>query len=396
MKKLLLATMALFLVATPCFAQRVDGISIGAASVTPTGLTSDSLSDWLGEGNLFPKTTYAPGGTIAFNKTYNLVTKNYCDNTSGCWAMDGSAGEADIATGNLFSLDASGTVGSATSTNVTDFTGYRRLFGEGTLSKDVEGSVLDATGTALSIVGRINFTGTLAGTNRRYLVSKYSTGDNQRQYALTTTDNEAGGYYVLGTLMSSSGTSGTAIDSTTHLSPNTEYCVGMVYNGTDVRFYIDGELEAGPTSRTSSFYDGTAPLLIGDKVAGSSSTRFAGYIDELMVTTQTLLAGDVKSICDNGINGNRGGSAVADIFTLPSSPLNKSHCFTQSIANISPITIKPQSTHFMSAQDGTVRCGVGKGLISSGAAGDSICVVGTDSKNWSVFGGAAGAWSCEE
>jgi hypothetical protein len=90
----------------------------------------------------------------------------------------------------------------------------------------------------------------------------------------------------------------------TTLSINTWYHVALVYNGTDIRLYLNGALDSGtdnPMSYESGIYDSNAPFAIGRR--GDGTDYFDGQIDELAVFNRALTADEISSIYENGLNG---------------------------------------------------------------------------------------------
>lgn len=72
---------------------------------------------------------------------------------------------------------------------------------------------------------------------------------------------------------------------TTDLQPNTWYHVAMTYDGTNVRFYLDGDLQSTSASTSGNIYDNALSVRIGGQASGDNpgALAFKGKIDEVNI-----------------------------------------------------------------------------------------------------------------
>jgi len=389
MKKTIIV-LAITLLSTQALAQST-GLDPNAMLVTPTGSsTSDTLANLLA----LPDVTFSSGGILTTDTGFYIATKNYCSEAdTACWLMSGTTTEADVSlTGTA--LLSNNAVGAATAAGLpVDFTGTSRLFTNGDLNRNVEGELLDITGTAISIVAMIYKTSTTTVGVLPTLVAKYNTTGDQRQYSFFLDHNTAEDTFRFKLSLVSDGTAGTLAQytSNTQIAINTPHCLAAVYDGTDVRLYLDGVLDSTPTARTDAIFNGNADFMIGRRVGGA---EYKGYMSEVMVKAGILSAGDVSSICSYGINGNRGGLNLDTYFTLPDNRVGRWAQFSSAPATATPVAIEPPTGSVISKTDGTGYCTAGQRLVSSGAAGDAVKVISVDSSHWAALGGANGAFSC--
>jgi hypothetical protein len=69
------------------------------------------------------------------------------------------------------------------------------------------------------------------------------------------------------------------------------YYVAYVYNGVDLRIYVNSVLDNTPPSRTGSLKTNSYPLLIGKY----GTTSFNGVIDEVRVYNRALSAAEIQA-----------------------------------------------------------------------------------------------------
>ncbi len=137
--------------------------------------------------------------------------------------------------------------------------------------------------------------------NYIYLVSKYlSTGD-QRSFAANAYANGTTGFVLSpdGTY----GARGVAVTPTGALSNGTWAHIGCVYNGTDMRVYIDGSLASNgsdnPYTYSGGIHSGSAPFRISSY---APSIYYAdGLINEVLIFNDAKSAEDVYSLYNEGI-----------------------------------------------------------------------------------------------
>ena len=89
----------------------------------------------------------------------------------------------------------------------------------------------------------------------------------------------------------------TSVSGTTTLSTGTWYFATLTYDGTNMRLYLNGSLEA-----TSSAI--TANVLIGSQIIGrafwTSGNFFNGYLDEIGIWSRALSADEVSQLYNSG------------------------------------------------------------------------------------------------
>lgn len=181
---------------------------------------------------------------------------------------------------------------------------------EGSRSADFESgnsehlTIADGSQTGLDITGDISLVAwvRLESQGDRAIMSKYNSSGNQRGYALRVKD-AGGGSYPVGFGLSGNGSTYTEATGATSLSAATWYHVAAVYNGTDMRIYIDGSLDSNgadnPKSYSSGIYNNSAEFALG--VLSVSFYYFDGLIDEAAVFSRALSAQEVSDIYNYGI-----------------------------------------------------------------------------------------------
>jgi hypothetical protein len=91
--------------------------------------------------------------------------------------------------------------------------------------------------------------------------------------------------------------------STTVPVPNRWYHLAMTYDGTALRFYVDGRLEA-QTPATGGIATGTEPLRIGGGAPGTlAPDYFPGVIDDVLLFGRAITPAEVGSLYQGGSTG---------------------------------------------------------------------------------------------
>jgi len=144
---------------------------------------------------------------------------------------------------------------------------------------------LDFNGSNLTISAWIYPTDASGGSGREGIVTKYNETGNQRGYALYL--NNANYFFDL----SSDGTSVATVQGTTTLAQNTWYHIAAVYNGVDMRLYLDGVLDCSPTVYSSGIFNNSASFMIGALNEGADF--FDGRIDDVAVWGTNLSASKI-------------------------------------------------------------------------------------------------------
>ena len=231
-------------------------------------------------------------------------------NCMGAWYMNGGlsangddetdrSGEGGTLTETVGDIPNSADVSATYSGTSRDFE-----YTESEYLTHADGGSTDITGTALSIVAWIK-TETISNTVRYAIVSKNDVTTGY-QYMLFL-DGTADGKYKIGAWIGA--TPNTTYSTTTDYAQGTEQFIAVVYNGTDVRIYVDGILASDADAYTTAIADKACAFLIGASLNDSSALYyFDGLIDEVAVFDRELTATEVLDIKNNGISGDKGGS----------------------------------------------------------------------------------------
>lgn len=253
----------------------------------------------------------APGGVAVAGNT------NYCNDANAqlCLYMNGanSADETDHSANGYTITQNNGITSS--STVPSGYSGKSRSFASSSTQHFYCGNStcanLQIANQAFTMMAWVNASTVPASASSYGIMRKYATSGNQRQYALLLTGTGSS-QFKFATYLSTSGTAATVnmSSTTTTYVGSTWYHAAVVYNGTDVRIYVNGSLDCTPASMTGNLYDGTAPFRIGTETNSSETVTnlFYGLIDEVAVFNRALSASEVQDIYTNGLTGNKGGS----------------------------------------------------------------------------------------
>jgi hypothetical protein len=219
-------------------------------------------------------------------------------NLEGLWLMEEASGARADYTPNSNDLTDNNTVGSSADAQ------------EGSRSADFEAanseylSITDGAQIGLGITGDMSVCfwhkpETIVNLDQ-YLAKYQTTGDNR---CWKVREEATDGIAVL---ISSDGTSGGLTTATTpngQLSVGTWVHVAFVYDGTDIRIYINGSLASNgannPKAYTGGIADKPSNFQIGVQHAGTS--YIDGLMDEVAVFSRALSALEVDGIYNNGI-----------------------------------------------------------------------------------------------
>jgi len=142
---------------------------------------------------------------------------------------------------------------------------------------DVAQTGLDFNGSNLTISAWIYPTDASGGSGREGIVTKYNETGDKRGYALYL--NNAN--YVFALSPDGTGPNTIVVNGTTTLLQNTWYHVVAVYDGVDMRVYLDGVLDCTPVPYTSGIFNSNASFIIGALNEGADF--FDGSIDDVAV-----------------------------------------------------------------------------------------------------------------
>ena len=89
-----------------------------------------------------------------------------------------------------------------------------------------------------------------------------------------------------------------AAESTTEIPLNTWTHVTGVYNGTDIRTYINGTQDGTPAPHTGTIPNSSNDLRIGADSVAYPSTELNGKMDEVIIYNTALNATEVQQLCE--------------------------------------------------------------------------------------------------
>lgn len=132
------------------------------------------------------------------------------------------------------------------------------------------------------------------GLNGSIILGKDSNPGNE-SYRITQLGYNSKLHFNIKTTNNGWYSAGTGVDSTTSLQNGIWYHVVATYDGSYVRLYINGNLEAtGSQAISGNIYDGMSPLRLGYPVGGAAYTD--GTIDEVRVYNRTLFPSEVADL----------------------------------------------------------------------------------------------------
>lgn len=181
---------------------------------------------------------------------------------------------------------------------------------EGSHSADFERSnseslsITDASQSGLDITGNLSICLWIkpesVASPEYQLVSKYRTSDNNRSYRVVIDSTSPNGIRAN---LSSNGTSVAAARSATTIQASIWQHIAVVYNGTDIRIYLDGTLDSNgalnPLAYTSGIFNGAAAFYLG--LQDGSSGYYDGLMDEVAIFNRALSSTEVADIFNDGI-----------------------------------------------------------------------------------------------
>lgn len=149
---------------------------------------------------------------------------------------------------------------------------------------------------ALDITGSVTIAAWIkcASQVNGMIVSKFGASGNFSYLlqAIYVTDDD----FYLNATLSDNGTSQQSTTSTVPLPVGVWKHVALVYNGTDVRLYINGALANSPLARTSAIFSSAAEFQIGHASAYNSARWFRGDIDDVAVWSRALSAVEISQL----------------------------------------------------------------------------------------------------
>ena len=225
----------------------------------------------------------------------------------GAWNMSGSSTTEMDLSGNGNTLTEAYDVDGIprTADYPSGFSGYSRDFEASDteyMTNGADGGSLDIYGADQAITVSIWIKSeTTDYTTSAHVAGKNDTLQNQRQYRIGITSGELAEFRL-----SSNGTASTAAVGTTNVADGAWHHIAGVYNDTDIRIYVDGELDGDAVSYTDGIYDGTAEFHIGGDSVVDTLLAYDGLVYEPIVFSRALSASEIAEIYTNGINGAKG------------------------------------------------------------------------------------------
>jgi hypothetical protein len=133
------------------------------------------------------------------------------------------------------------------------------------------------------------------------LVSKFSSGGNQRSWQLTLTVSS------VGVLLDSTGSGTTITNISTGggtVTTGTWYHAAFTYDGSTLRLYLNG-IEKNNVAFASGIFASTANILLGSQNAGGFGF-LNGLLDDVEIYARSLSAAEVKALYDSSLLGHPG------------------------------------------------------------------------------------------
>ncbi len=208
------------------------------------------------------------------------------DNIQGKWKLSGGVWTDSSGNGNDLTASAS------SPTQATGHGGGANLAAFFTAASSQYLHLTDAEQAGLDITGSITLAGWVRPTRNSVVEILWSKSGASGQYSYGVYRNTTNQIVFQ---LSANGTGNTsAISSTTVLKDNM-YHVVCVYDGTDMRIYINGSLAVTPVSYTGGIFNSNSDLVIGAN--GPKDNYFwNGTIDDVAIWSRALSAGEVSQL----------------------------------------------------------------------------------------------------
>ena len=220
-------------------------------------------------------------------------------NCQGAFLMEDDGNETDVAQGNTLTETGGDIPQSATK----KFGTYSRDFerGDGEYLTHADGLSTDINGAdqAISIVAFIKIE---TATINSYVVAKYLTTGNQRQYAFYYRDDASAMRFIL----SPNGTNFSSATGATNTDDGAWHGIAAVYNDIDMRIYIGGSLDSNGANNPLTYSSGIADKSDIFRVGGFAdlTSMFDGLIDDVAIFNRALTSVEVSDINTNGLVGS--------------------------------------------------------------------------------------------
>ncbi|MHC4498061.1 MAG: LamG-like jellyroll fold domain-containing protein [Planctomycetota bacterium] len=224
------------------------------------------------------------------------------DNMVSWWYLDESSGTRYDGSSNNNDLTDNNTVTAYSTTNQSVKEGAAAASFDRTNSETL--TITDASQTGLDITGNLTLVAWIRLASvaaDRGIIAK-TDGTSDKAYYLYL---NAGPPAALRAKVSNDGSSQVTVQGGTTLVTNTWYHVALVYNGTDLRLYLNGSLDENgalnPLSYSSGINNSSTAFAIGSQ--SNLGEYFDGQIDEVAVFDRDLSADEIQEIYEKGLNG---------------------------------------------------------------------------------------------
>jgi len=165
-------------------------------------------------------------------------------------------------------------------------------------------SIADVAQVGLDIVGDLSvcfwMKSEAFGSTEQQVVAKYRISDSNRSYRIVVTESTA----RIGVNLSSDGIGSVgAWTANSTVAAGTWYHIAVVYDGTDIRIFIDGVLSENgvnnPVAYSDGIFDSAAAFCLGRQDGGGY--YYDGLLDEVAIFDRALSADEVAAIYNLGI-----------------------------------------------------------------------------------------------
>lgn len=240
--------------------------------------------------------------------TYPTEVDVYDDdaNLQGYWLLDEASGTRADSSDNGNTLADNNTVGYENNARIGEAADFE-------LDQSEYLSIADGSQTGLDITNSMTLLAQVVPEtigSLMVIAGKYNTGTADRSYQLRIgTDGS------LQALISDDGTSyAHAYTQANTLGTDIGYWVGFVYDGTDIRLYVNGHLlgaNNNPETYSSGVNDSAAPFQIGAREGATN--LYDGLANKVQVFDRALSEGEMLSIAENGLQA---GTAIGVIVVV--------------------------------------------------------------------------------
>ncbi len=210
-------------------------------------------------------------------------------NIQGLWHLDEESGTRADESGN----------GNTLADNATVLFGVGKIGNGGDFERSQNEflSITDGAQSGLDFTGRMTIAlwanqESITINQGHYLADKADFGTTV-SWGLTMQDNGGGNNFPL-FFVSNDGSATTQVVGDTHLTAGTLRHLVGVYNGTDLRVYVNGLLDCTPITYSSGVFDSASPFHIGAR--GEPQDYWDGIIDEVIIWDTDLSASEVLAV----------------------------------------------------------------------------------------------------